>query len=666
MSEATLEVRNLAVSIPLLSGELHAVRGIDFYVNRGETLCIVGESGCGKSMTSLALMGLLPAHARRTAASIRFRGEELAGAGEQRMQALRGDRMAMIFQEPMTALNPAYTIGEQLVEGVLQHKPGTDRAAATARAIALLETCGIGEAGRRLRQYPHQLSGGLRQRVMIAMALMCEPDLLIADEPTTALDATIQAQILDLLSRLQRDLSLAVILVTHNFEVVRRIGDRVAVMYAGEVVETGSTADVLANPAHPYTRALLSCIPAEGPRQPGERLGYLPGTVPSLVGDLRGCQFRNRCALASAACEGTIPRHWAGAAHDYLCVIPSEAMPRRAILADTPSTASSAAMAGIARPAIELRDVAVTYSVSNGMFAPHGNLHALRGVNLTLFSGQVLGVVGESGSGKSTLARIVLGLEAATTGTVLLNGLPVREHGRAERARIVQPIFQDPYSSLNPRRTLASTIRLPLDIHGIGSGPERAAAVKRMMDLCGLPMRLADALPAQLSGGQRQRVAIASALVMKPEIVVCDEPTSALDVSVQAQILNLLQDLKAELNLTYVVISHDLNVIRCLADRVAVMYLGAIVEDRPADELFAAPAHPYSQMLLAATLHAVGRAAVVGEFPNPLRPPPGCAFHPRCARAEEVCRAEAPLLRGFGDGQVACHFPGLQGVKVDA
>ena len=625
MSEATLEVRNLAVSIPLLSGELHAVRGIDFYVNRGETLCIVGESGCGKSMTSLALMGLLPAHARRTAASIRFRGEELAGAGEQRMQALRGDRMAMIFQEPMTALNPAYTIGEQLVEGVLQHKPGTDRAAATARAIALLETCGIGEAGRRLRQYPHQLSGGLRQRVMIAMALMCEPDLLIADEPTTALDATIQAQILDLLSRLQRDLSRAVILVTHNFEVVRRIGDRVAVMYAGEVVETGSTADVLANPAHPYTRALLSCIPAEGPRQPGERLGYLPGTVPSLVGDLRGCQFRNRCALASAACEGTIPRHWAGAAHDYLCVIPS-----------------------------------------NGMFAPHGNLHALRGVNLTLFSGQVLGVVGESGSGKSTLARIVLGLEAATTGTVLLNGLPVREHGRAERARIVQPIFQDPYSSLNPRRTLASTIRLPLDIHGIGSGPERAAAVKRMMDLCGLPMRLADALPAQLSGGQRQRVAIASALVMKPEIVVCDEPTSALDVSVQAQILNLLQDLKAELNLTYVVISHDLNVIRCLADRVAVMYLGAIVEDRPADELFAAPAHPYSQMLLAATLHAVGRAAVVGEFPNPLRPPPGCAFHPRCARAEEVCRAEAPLLRGFGDGQVACHFPGLQGVKVDA
>ena len=613
--ETTLEVRGLEVSIPLLAGSLHAVRGVDLHVRRGETLCIVGESGCGKSMTSLALMGLLPPRAQRTAASIRFMGEELSGASESRMEALRGDRMAMIFQEPMTALNPAYTIGNQLVEGLLRHKRGTTHAAATARAISLLETCGIGEAGRRLNQYPHQLSGGLRQRVMIAMALMTEPSLLIADEPTTALDATIQAQILDLLKKLQQEFSLAIILITHNFEVVQRVGDRVAVMYAGEVVETGATADVLAKPTHPYTRALLSCIPSGTPRGGGERLGFLPGTVPSLVGDLQGCQFRNRCSLASAACEAAVPRRSAAAAHEYLCVIAPEQMPPRERLDAVRATGTASIVAAITTPAIELRDVEVTYSISHGMFVPKGTLRALRGVNLSVFPGQVLGIVGESGSGKSTLARIVLGLEKATAGEVLLKGRAVSTHGRAARARIVQPIFQDPYSSLNPRRTLAATIRLPLEIHGMGSSADRDAAVTRMMDLCGLPARLAHALPSQVSGGQRQRVAIASALVMKPEIVVCDEPTSALDVSVQAQILNLLKDLKAELNLTYVVISHDLNVIRCLADRVAVMYLGAVVEDRPADELFAAPAHPYSRTLLSATLHGASQSEA-GHVPS--------------------------------------------------
>ncbi|HSV82555.1 MAG TPA: ABC transporter ATP-binding protein [Ramlibacter sp.] len=621
MDQTTLEVRDLHVTLPLLAGPLHAVRGIDLHIRRGETLCIVGESGCGKSMTSLAVMGLLPPKAQRTAASIRLQGEELTGASEARMQALRGDRIAMIFQEPMTALNPAYTIGNQLVEGLLVHKPETIRAAATARAIALLEKCGVTEAPRRLRQYPHQLSGGLRQRVMIAMALMTDPSLLIADEPTTALDATIQAQILDLLKRLQEEFSLAILLITHNFDVVRRIGDRVAVMYAGEVVETGPTADILANPSHPYTRALLSCVPKDVPRGPGERLGFLPGTVPSLVGELRGCQFRNRCPLATAPCAGDVPRQEVQGGHEYRCIIAPVAMPARpplpkvaAQLGAGPAAVSSPV------PAIEVSGVQVTYPLNNGLFARKGELQALRGIDLALSAGEVLGLVGESGSGKSTLGRIMLGLEKPTAGEVKLKGVPVGRLGRAEKARLVQPIFQDPYSSLNPRRSVAATIRLPLDIHGIGTAAERDAAVKRMMDLCGLPARVAQSLPSQMSGGQRQRVAIASALIMKPQIVVCDEPTSALDVSVQAQILNLLQDLRSELGLTYVVISHDLHVIRFLADRVAVMYKGQIVENRPADDLFAAPENPYTRTLLAAELEAGPVEVPPEEVPAPAAP----------------------------------------------
>jgi peptide/nickel transport system ATP-binding protein len=658
-TESTLEVRGLCVDLPLRSGVLHAVRGVDLHVQRGETLCIVGESGCGKSVTSLALMGLLPDRAQRHATSIRFMNEELSGASEARMQALRGNHMAMVFQDPMTALNPAYTIGDQLVEGLLRHRPGTTRAAATTRAVSLLETCGIGEAGRRLGQYPHQLSGGLRQRVMIAMALMTEPSLLIADEPTTALDATIQAQILDLLKRLQSELSLAVILVTHNFEVVRRIGDRVAVMYAGEVIETATTMDVLATPMHPYTRALLACIPSDTPGGAAQRLGFLAGNVPSLVGQLQGCQFRNRCSLASPSCEGHVPRHVVRPGHAYHCVIAPTAMPAPERSVPTGGQGMVWTRTVPTTPAIDLRDVEVTYPINHGMFSPKGELKALRGVNMTVPPGQVLGIVGESGSGKSTLARIMLGLEKPTAGEAWLSGVPVEDHGRAARARLVQPIFQDPYSSLNPRRTLAATIRLPLDIHGLGTPPERDAAVKRMMDLCGLPARLAQALPSQVSGGQRQRVAIASALIMKPEIVVCDEPTSALDVSVQAQILNLLKDLRSELQLTYVVISHDLHVIRCLADRVAVMYLGSVVEDQPTEALFAAPRHPYSQMLLSATAHGAVRAAVIGDFPNPLKPPQGCAFHPRCTRAQDRCQTDTPDLRAAGEVRVACHFSDL-------
>jgi peptide/nickel transport system ATP-binding protein len=655
-----LEVDDLAVAIPTGAGVLHPVRGIGLELARGDALCIVGESGSGKSMTALALMNLLPPRARRSARTLRLLGEELAAASEPRMRALRGDRVAMIFQEPMTALNPAYTVGEQMVEGLLYHRPGTTRARATRRAVELLETCGIAQAKLRLRQYPHQLSGGLRQRVMIAMALMSKPALLIADEPTTALDVTIQAQILALLGRLQRDFALAVILITHDLGVVRRFGHRLAVMYAGEIVETQPTEALFARPMHPYTRALLACSPTAAARaRPGAKLGFLPGTPPHLVGDLAGCQFRMRCVLARPECAGSVPKHDLDGGF-YRCIIPpAAALSEAARTAAEPPAARVTPESG---PAIELAGIAVDYRVSAGLFAAARTLRALRGVDLSLRRGEVLGIVGESGCGKSTLARVMLGLERPTAGTARILGRDVVAYERRVLARAIQPVFQDPYSSLNPRKTVATIIREPLDVHGIGDGAARRAAVREMMDLCGLPARLAPAYPSQLSGGQRQRVAIASALAMKPAIVVCDEPTSALDVSVQSQILNLLQDLRAELGLTYVVISHDLAVIRHLAERIAVMYLGKIVEEGPAAEILSSPRHPYAQMLLDASLAPAARAAASAEkssaeYPNPLAPPAGCGFHPRCPRAVERCRAEAPALEAIAPGRrSACHL----------
>ena len=663
MNTPVLEASELAVGISVSGGTLHAVRGVALHLTAGDALCIVGESGSGKSMTALALMNLLPPRARRTARHLRLLGEDLLRAQESRMQALRGDRVAMIFQEPMTALNPVYTVGEQMVEGYLHHRPGSTRAQAARRAIELLETCGIAQAKLRLRQYPHQLSGGLRQRVMIAMALMTEPALLIADEPTTALDVTIQEQILGLLERLQREFALAIILVTHDLGVVRRFGHRVAVMYAGEIVETQPTEALFRSPMHPYTRALLACSPAaaEAPR-PGARLGFLPGTPPSLVGDLAGCQFRFRCSLAQAECAGSVPTHNLGNGGFYRCTL-APAMDKGAgteagAAARDAAKSPAAAKADLA---IELSGIWVTYRPSAGLFAARRTLHALRGVDLELRRGAALGIVGESGCGKSTLARVILGLEQPSFGTVRLLGRDVGQYGRAALARAIQPVFQDPYSSLNPRKTVQAIIRRPLDVHGIGNFDGRRAAVREIMDLCGLPARLASAFPSQLSGGQRQRVAIAGALVTKPAIVVCDEPTSALDVSVQSQILNLLRDLRAELGLTFVLISHDLAVIRHLAERIAVMYLGKIVEEGPAGEILAAPQHPYSQMLLEASLtrsrdtNCTDKAQ--GEFPNPFEPPLGCSFHPRCPHGMERCRTEAPILRTTTPGRrSACHL----------
>ncbi len=598
--EPVLAVQDLHVTLPVARGAvLQAVRGVSFSVERGETLCLVGESGCGKSTAALSVCGLLPAGAVRSGA-IRLFGEDLANASAARMAALRGRQIAMIFQDPLTSLNPAFPIGNQLIEGLLHHEPGVTRKSAVARAIALLATCGIMQPEQRLRQYPHQLSGGMRQRVTIAMALMTRPALLLADEPTTALDVTIQAQILKLLQRLQREFDLALILITHDLAVVRQVANQVAVMYAGEIVERAPAAQLFDQPRHPYTRALLSCVPGID-TVPRSRLGQLPGQVPSLIGRLEGCQFRARCGWGSPACSGPVPLRAEGADRYYRCVFNAEARAADGQVAPTEAAVQERCAPPVdSAAAIELRGVDKTYRLERGPFARHAPFAALRAIDLTIALGSVLGIVGESGCGKTTLSRIMLGMQPPTRGTVSLMGQPIESLARLQRARWIQPVFQDPYASLNPRQSIGSIIRAPLEVHGIGSSQERTAKVRQIMDACGLPARLLHAYPAQLSGGQRQRVAIASALVMRPRIIVCDEPTSSLDASVQSQILNLLLDLRREFALTYVLISHDLAVIRHMADRIVVMRQGEIVEHGPGRAIFSHPEHPYTRALLAA------------------------------------------------------------------
>ncbi|MCC7485051.1 MAG: ABC transporter ATP-binding protein [Burkholderiales bacterium] len=658
-----LEVRELRVAIPVAGGLAQPVRGVSFALERGETLGIVGESGCGKSMTALALMGLLPARARRSAGALALAGRDLAALGERELaREVRGSRMAMIFQEPMTSLNPVYTIGRQLTEAMLLHRKAT-AAQARARAMELMDRVGIAGAARRLAQYPHELSGGQRQRVMIAMALMNDPEVLIADEPTTALDVTTQAQILRLIAKLQRELGMALMLISHNLAVVSRVADRIAVMYAGEFVETAPAGDLFRDPCHPYTRGLLDSMPRSGAAGPGSRLGSIRGMVRSVVGAMRGCAFAARCGEARDACRALAPPvREAGAGHAYRCVLepgPARAAPRGAEPAAGAAAVTPRAAAG--GPLLAAAGLGVAFRARRGVFGRRYLVHAVNGVSLEIGRGEVLGLVGESGCGKSTLARVLLGLAAPDAGEVRLAGAGLATLARREVARRAQIVFQDPYSSLNPRRTVGEIIRRPLELHGIANGPQRDGRVREMMALTGLPPRLAWSFPGELSGGQRQRVAIARAIIMEPELVICDEPTSALDVSVQSQILNLLLDLRERLGLTYLLITHDLAVVEHMATRVAVMYCGEIVETGSARELFAAPRHPYTRGLLASalTVHP-GRGVPdnrIGQgFPNPLAPPPGCRFHPRCPEAMQLCASRPPPAAGGRAAFVRCHL----------
>ncbi|MCC5961639.1 MAG: ABC transporter ATP-binding protein [Rhodobacteraceae bacterium] len=591
---ALIEVDKLTVRLPVPAGWLHAVHEMSFTLDRGEALGIVGESGSGKSMTALALMRLLPRGAQVSTGALRLDGQDLTAMPDRAFaRNVQGTRIGMIFQEPMTSLNPVYTIGRQMTEAsVRQGLLG--RSAARKRAVELLDRVGIPEPAARMGQYPHQLSGGQRQRVMIAMALMLDPDLLIADEPTTALDVTVQAQIMDLLAGLRRETGMAMILISHDLAVVAQTTDRVAVMYGGELLEEGRAASVLAAPRHPYTGALLRAIPTiDGPRQ---RLAAIPGIVEAQMAPPRACVFAPRCALAQPECTTARPPRQTGMeGHWARCILPEgdgardKATEARA-LSDATTDASGP-------PMIEAEGITKIYHIKEGLFGPKKEIRAVDDVSLTVRRGETVALVGESGSGKSTLARIILGLTKASAGRVRLQGQDITGMPDTQRARLVQPIFQDPYSSLNPRRTVAEIITRPLHLRGVGA-VDRMRRAQEMMEVVRLPVRLLHSYPLHLSGGQRQRVAIARAMVNRPEVLICDEPTSALDVSVQAQILNLLADLQAEFGLTTLIITHDMAVVHQLAQRVVVLLQGRMVEEGPAAQVLGAPRDPYTRALL--------------------------------------------------------------------
>jgi oligopeptide/dipeptide ABC transporter ATP-binding protein len=680
-----LDVRDLSTRITLTSSVVQAVGNIDLHIGAGETLGLVGESGCGKSMTALSVMGLLPPGGAIVGGSIQLDGRELAGLPREAMRQIRGNEIGMIFQDPLTSLDPTKTIGYQVAEPVRQHR-GASKADALARAVEVLTLVGMPQPRQRLDDYPHQLSGGLRQRVMIAIALACEPKLLIADEPTTALDVTIQAQILALLRDLKDRLGMAMLLITHDMGVIAGHADRVAVMYAGRVVESADAVTLFSGMRHPYTQGLLASIPRLG-QQADEALPAIGGMPPDLARPLAGCRFAARCARATQTCRADEPP-LAGPSggHLFSCWHPVDgplllppagatapAAPAGRVagpLAVTPREAPAATGGGHPGPLLELRGLVKEYPVTAGavLHRKVAVVHAVSDVSFTVPAGTTFGLVGESGCGKTTIGKMIVALEKPDAGGVTLAGQDVsRLRGRELRRkrRDLQLVFQDPLASLDPRMRVGSIIGEPLAVQQMGSRRERRDRVFELLSEVGLPRNAVERYPHEFSGGQRQRIGLARALALNPRLIVADEPVSALDVSVRAQVLNLMKRLQASHALSYVLISHDLAVVRYLADRIGVMYLGKLVELGPADDIYLRAAHPYTAGLLAAvpvpdpgTERAKTRPAVTGELPSPVSPPSGCRFRTRCPLAQEICAAQEPPLRPFGVGHVAaCHFP---------
>jgi peptide/nickel transport system ATP-binding protein len=846
-----LDIQDLRTEIRLRRATVHAIDGVSLSVAPGECLGIVGESGSGKTMTALSIMRLLPGGGEVVGGRIVVDGTDVAALSETGMEDIRGNLIGMIFQDPLTSLNPTMSIGDQIAESVRLHR-GASKAAALKRAVEVLGLVGMPRPAERVSQFPHQLSGGMRQRVMIAMALANEPKLLIADEPTTALDVTIQKQILELIDSLRRRLGMSVILVTHDLGVIAGTADRVAVMYAGRIVETGTTAALFANPRHPYTEALFEALPeravvvAEGSGvvggRAGRRLYNIPGQPPDLTAPPHGCKFAPRCRYAREECRQTEPALTvAGGSHAYRCFFPvgregdlggpaddlealqnagdsrdislenqgemlqarkpqvqrledqsqkargsdgglggyfrrrssgrsdetspetsaspeaedeispeSSASPEagevvgdrvtdpQALRDGTGTSAGSGTPVGSGAAGLAPTDegdllrgssaptdggsggggmpaggaavgtgagagagagaagvvVAGNGAVQHGAGSPGdtvlvvshlvknftvtagavlqrrvGEVSAVADVSFDIPTGSTFGMVGESGCGKTTVGRLIVGLEKPTAGSIVLGGrdlasLPWRE--RRRQARLVQMMFQDSYASMDPRMRVGTILREPMIIQRDGNRAAQTKRVAAMLDEVGLPAAASERYPHEFSGGQRQRLGLARALMLRPSMIVADEPVSALDVSIQAQILNLMLDLQREHGLTYLFISHDLSVVRYMADVIGVMYLGKLVEVGPADSVYSSPVHPYTRGLIDTVPvadpvleRAKENQGVRGELPSAVAPPSGCRFRTRCPRAQDLCAAEEPPLRPFtADGHLgACHFP---------
>jgi len=676
-----LQVQGLKTHFFTDEGVVRAVDGISFSVAGGETLGIVGESGSGKSVAALSLVRLLDESCRIVAGEVRFQGRDVLAMTTEELRSLRGGGVAMVFQNPMTSLNPVLRIARQLVETMVVHQR-YDVDAATVRSVNLLGRMGITAPGRAIRSYPHQFSGGMRQRVVIAMGMSNEPALLIADEPTTALDVTIQAQILELLRELNRDFATAIILISHDLGVIARVCARVVVMYAGEVVEEGPTEALLADPRHPYTWALINAVPRLDRHEPGaRRLTTIGGTPPDPLNHPPGCRFAERCPFRIEQCArhpdlldvgpGRKSRCWVAQAGGTLAGHRREASPAMAQSASTGFAQTHATLLARGERLLEVRGVTKHFPVPRqGFFEPHQVVHAVDGVDLDVAQGETVGIVGESGCGKSTLARLIARIHAPTAGSIVFAGQDISNASAATirpLRRRMQMVFQDPYSSLNPRMTLGETLGEPLRFHGVTHGTaETAERIAEILELVGISPRAVRRYPHEFSGGQRQRISIARALAVRPDFIVADEPISALDVNIQAQIINLLVDLQERFGLTYLFIAHDLAVVRHISDRIVVLYLGKVMESAATDELFAAPLHPYTRHLISAVPIPDVAAErqrrnlpLTGEPPSAIEPPSGCRFRTRCPIAQPICTERDPALAvHHGRHEVACHFPG--------
>ena len=662
-AELALAVQHMDVTYRVRGQDRVVLRDVSFSIGRGESYGLVGESGSGKSTVALALVRYLPRNGRVSKGTISINGLDPLSMGKGALRDLRAHTVSMVYQEPGRALNPSLRVGRQIAE--VFELAGQSSGDASESAENMLRKVQISDPGRVMQRYPHELSGGMAQRVVIAMALAVSPSLLILDEPTTALDATVEAEVLDLVATLRSEFATSVLFISHNLAVIAKMCDRVGVLYAGELIEQGPAGAVFADPRHPYTVGLLRCIPRRGQRKDADRLDTIPGFLPTPGSGLTGCIFAPRCALAQDRCRTAAPPFFAVSdVRTSRCYFHEQApdLPR-ATPASIPSASGADGADGVSSadggPLVVVEGLSKTFG---------GNIRALSGVDLSIQRGETLGLVGESGSGKTTLARVLLGLIAPDQGSVVtLHDAPLNPDARRRPRsvlRALQIVFQNPDSALNRRHTVRALISRPLSRLAGLSGARLRDRLEQLITSVRLEDRHLSLRPSQLSGGLKQRGAIARAFAGGPEMVVCDEPTSALDVSVQAAILNLLADLQTTEQVTYLFISHDLGLVRYLSDRIVVLYLGRVMEVGPSETVFAGPHHPYTEALFSAVPSLDGerpsRIRLTGEIPSAADPPSGCVFHTRCPRrlTTGICESTEPLLLEGEPGHlIRCHIP---------
>ena len=674
-----LEVEGLAISYETRKGDVPAVRDVSFDIQRGEAHGIVGESGCGKSTVAFGIVNFLGRNGRVVSGRILFQGQDLVGRPQKELRHIRGDRIAMVYQDPMQALNPSMRLGDQMSEVLTVHR-GIEQKEAEEMCVQMLKRVYMPDPANVMRRYPHQVSGGQQQRVVIAMALLNDPALLIMDEPTTALDVTVEAAVLDLIAGLQREFDTAIMYISHNLGVVARVSTKVGVMYAGEIVERATVERVYLQPYHPYTQGLMRCVPRLGMDKRSSFLYPIRGRVPSPANLPPGCIFEPRCDYAREECRlkrpdlrEIEPGHWTRC-HFAEEIAQQGWTPPEELIADLPALAARDADA-TAETLLKVRHARTYYEAPSKKLISREKQYvkAVDDVDIEVKKGETLGIVGESGCGKSTLVKTIIGMEKPTGGEFEFMGLDISKVVSKRDLSIIQElqmVFQNPDSTLNPSFTVGTQIGRPLRRFKTVPGDQVRAEVVRLLDMMKLSERYYDRLPRQLSGGEKQRIGIARAIADRPELVLCDEPVSALDVSVQAAVLNLLMEIQQELGTTMVFIAHDLSVVRFFCDQIAVMYLGQIAEIGPAEAIYVPPYHPYTEALLSAVpipdpSVEQKHIRLSGNVPSALNPPSGCRFHTRCPRRAEmlpdggkICETEVPPWRDAGNGhRIFCHIP---------